>query len=63
MIQILKFIAHDKTHPDSEETYFMLNFVVYQMKLSCHEDNQERSLDVSMEDDLLIFWIDGVKSL
>lgn len=49
------FIAHDKTHPDSEETYFMLNFVVYQMKLSCHEDNQERSLDVSMEDDLLIF--------
>lgn len=50
-----RFIAHDKTHPDSEETYFMLNFVVYQMKLSCHEDNQERSLDVSMEDDLLIF--------
>jgi len=51
-----RFIAHDKTHPDSEETYFMLNFVVYQMKLSCHEDNQERSLnDTSMEDDLLLF--------
>ncbi|KAK7390793.1 hypothetical protein VNO78_18872 [Psophocarpus tetragonolobus] len=40
-----RFIAHDKTHPDSEETYSMLNFVVCQMKFSCRKDNQERSLN------------------
>lgn len=51
-----RFIAHDKTHPNSEETYCMLNFVVHQMKLGCRQDNQESSLnDPLMEDDLLFF--------
>lgn len=51
-----RFIAHDKSHPDSEETYSMLNFVVYQMKYSCRKDNQERSLnDALIEDELLLF--------
>ncbi|KAK7280616.1 hypothetical protein RJT34_25681 [Clitoria ternatea] len=51
-----RFIAHDKTHPESEQTYSMLNFVVYQMKFGCCKDNQERSSnDTSTEDDLLLF--------
>ncbi|KAK7270152.1 hypothetical protein RIF29_23086 [Crotalaria pallida] len=51
-----RFIAHDKTHPNSEETYCMLKFVVHQMKLGCHQDNQESSLnDLLIEDDLLFF--------
>ncbi|KAL4358247.1 pentatricopeptide repeat-containing protein At5g08305 isoform X1 [Arachis duranensis] len=37
---IHSFIAHDKTHPNSEETYSMLNFVVYQMKLGCCQDQE-----------------------
>ncbi|KAK7343317.1 hypothetical protein VNO77_11970 [Canavalia gladiata] len=51
-----RFIAHDKSHPHSEETYSMLNFVIYQMKSGRHKDNPERSKnDTSIEDDLLLF--------
>ncbi|XP_057427743.1 pentatricopeptide repeat-containing protein At5g08305 [Lotus japonicus] len=51
-----RFIAHDKTHSDSEETYSMLNFVAYQMKLGCRQDNEESSLnnDSLIEDLLLV---------
>ncbi|KAE9589252.1 hypothetical protein Lal_00000153 [Lupinus albus] len=49
-----RFIAHDKTHPNSEETYCMLKFVVHQMKLGCHQVNEESLLnDPLIEDDLL----------
>lgn len=51
-----RFIAHDKTHPNSEQTYCMLNFVAHQMKLGCRQNNQESSLnDQLIEDDLLFF--------
>jgi pentatricopeptide repeat protein len=52
-----RFIAHDKTHPDSDETYSMLHFVVCQMKHGCRQDNQEENLlnDTSIEDDLILF--------
>ncbi|KAL2329661.1 hypothetical protein Fmac_017242 [Flemingia macrophylla] len=51
-----RFIAHDKSHPDLEETYFMLNFVVLQMKFNCRKDNKERLLnDTLTEDDLHLF--------
>lgn len=36
-----RFIAHDKSHPNSEETYPMLNFVVCQMKLELDQESQE----------------------
>lgn len=36
-----RFIAHDKSHPHSEQTYSMLNFVVYQMKLGVDQESQE----------------------
>ncbi|XP_047179696.1 pentatricopeptide repeat-containing protein At5g08305 isoform X1 [Vigna umbellata] len=48
-----KFIAHDKAHPDSEETYCMLNFVVRQMKFSWYKDKEKSLKDTSMGDDLL----------
>ncbi|OMO62495.1 hypothetical protein COLO4_33055 [Corchorus olitorius] len=35
------FIAHDESHPDSEEIYRLLKFIVSQMKLDVHKDNQE----------------------
>ncbi|KAI5401760.1 pentatricopeptide repeat-containing protein At5g08305 [Lathyrus oleraceus] len=52
-----RFIAHDKTHPDSDETYSMLHFVVCQMRHGCRQDNQEENLlnDTSIEDDLILF--------
>jgi len=51
-----RFIAHDKTHPDSEETNCMLNFVFRQMKFSWYKDNEEKSLeDTSTGDELLLF--------
>ncbi|XP_027363045.1 pentatricopeptide repeat-containing protein At5g08305 [Abrus precatorius] len=51
-----RFIAQDKSHPDSEETYSMLNFVVYQMKFGCRKDNQEGLMnDTTTEDELLLF--------
>ncbi|XP_058774924.1 pentatricopeptide repeat-containing protein At5g08305-like isoform X2 [Vicia villosa] len=52
-----RFIAHDKTHPDSDETYSMLHFVVCQMKHGCRQHNQEENLlnDTSIEDDLILF--------
>ncbi|KAI4346166.1 hypothetical protein L6164_013239 [Bauhinia variegata] len=46
-----RFIAHDKTHPNSEETYSMLNFIVNQMKHGLHQENQESTLyDIIIED-------------
>ncbi|KAL9423320.1 hypothetical protein AB3S75_035417 [Citrus x aurantiifolia] len=36
-----RFIAHDKTHPDSKNIYAMLNFIVSQMKLDVDHENQE----------------------
>lgn len=46
-----RFIAHDKSHPSSEETYSMLNLLVYQMKLGLHQESQEISkFDILMED-------------
>ncbi|WVY98162.1 hypothetical protein V8G54_030313 [Vigna mungo] len=48
-----RFIAHDKAHPDSEETYCMLNFVVRQMKCSWYKDKEKSLKDTSMGDDLL----------
>ncbi|GLT30917.1 hypothetical protein SLA2020_056920 [Shorea laevis] len=36
-----RFIAHDKTHPRSEQIYMMLNFVVCQMKYDVDNDNQK----------------------
>lgn len=51
-----RFIAHDKTHPESEETYSMLSFIVYQMKLGYSQDNHEILLnDTLIEDDSLLF--------
>ncbi|OAY33050.1 pentatricopeptide repeat-containing protein At5g08305 [Manihot esculenta] len=35
------FIAHDKTHPSSEQIYRILNFVVSQMKHTVDYENQE----------------------
>ncbi|KAK4261914.1 hypothetical protein QN277_004850 [Acacia crassicarpa] len=47
-----RFIAHDKSHPNSEETYSMLNFVVYQMKLDLDQESQEGcAFDIEMEDE------------
>lgn len=49
-----RFISHDKSHPDSEETYSMLNFVVYQMRLGLHQEKQECFSvfdDIVMEDE------------
>ncbi|KAK2969510.1 hypothetical protein RJ640_000167 [Escallonia rubra] len=36
-----KFIAHDKTHPESEEIFTMLKIVVEQLKLDAHFETQE----------------------
>ncbi|XWS68467.1 hypothetical protein CRYUN_Cryun04dG0092800 [Craigia yunnanensis] len=35
------FVAHDEKHPNSEQIYKMLKFIVSQMKLDVHKDNQE----------------------
>ena len=35
------FVAHDETHPNSEQIYKMLTFIVSQMKHDVHKDNQE----------------------
>ncbi|XP_021278539.1 pentatricopeptide repeat-containing protein At5g08305 [Herrania umbratica] len=35
------FVAHDETHHNSEDIYTMLKFIVSQMKLDVHKDNQE----------------------
>ncbi|XP_004495469.1 pentatricopeptide repeat-containing protein At5g08305-like isoform X1 [Cicer arietinum] len=52
-----RFIAHDKTHPDSEETYSMLNFVVYQMIHGVRQDNRGENFlnDTLIEDELTLF--------
>ncbi|KAJ7942650.1 Pentatricopeptide repeat-containing protein [Quillaja saponaria] len=36
-----RFISHDKTHPNSDQTYQMLNFIVNQMKWDIDQENQE----------------------
>ncbi|KAF7808309.1 pentatricopeptide repeat-containing protein [Senna tora] len=47
-----RFISHDKSHPNLEETYSMLNFIVYQMRLGLHQENQETCMfDIVMEDE------------
>lgn len=35
------FVAHDETHPNSEQIYKMLKFIVSQIKHDVHKDNQE----------------------
>ncbi|KAL4348829.1 hypothetical protein GQ457_17G004880 [Hibiscus cannabinus] len=38
---LYSFIAHDETHPNSEQIYRMLEFIVSQVKLDVHKDIQE----------------------
>ncbi|KAE8711782.1 Pentatricopeptide repeat-containing protein [Hibiscus syriacus] len=38
---LYRFIAHDVTHPNSEQIYKMLEFIVSQMKLDVHKDIRE----------------------
>lgn len=42
-----RFIAHDKTHGDSEQIYMMLNLIIDQMKPIKYSENQDYYLDVS----------------
>lgn len=35
-----RFIAHDKTHPSSEEIYVMLNFIVNQVRPDADQEDE-----------------------